>query len=211
MAAENPFLIVGLGNPGPNYVGHRHNIGFQVVERLAANLGISFVGNDPVCEQAVHINESRILILLKPQLYMNCSGEALVQWSRRQGLALTGSIDPEAEGIRPLVVCDDLALSLGSLRLRGRGGSGGQNGLNSVIQALGGEELPRLRLGIAGGDGLVSPDEWADYVLSPFVPQEDESVQDLIDQAVKALEFVLDQGLEQAASRFNRRIRPEAD
>ncbi|MBU8870440.1 MAG: aminoacyl-tRNA hydrolase [Gemmatimonadales bacterium] len=211
MAAENTFLIVGLGNPGPNYVGHRHNIGFQVVEHLAARFGIAFADIDSVCEQATLNSEDRTLILLKPQLYMNCSGEALLDWSRRRGIELTGSTDPESQGFRPLVVCDDLSLPLGSLRLRARGSSGGQNGLDSVIQALGGQELPRLRLGIAGGDGSVPPGEWSEYVLSPFLPEEKEQVGDQVDQAIQALECVLDLGVNQAASRFNRRILPDAE
>ena len=211
MAEEHPFLIVGLGNPGPRYVDHRHNIGFRVVELLAVRLGLEFSAVDSVCEQAARTIEGRTLILLKPQLYMNRSGEALVQWSDRQGIELTGSADPQDEGIRPLVVCDDLALSLGSLRLRERGGSGGQNGLESVIRMLGGEDLSRLRLGIAPKEGTVPPEDWAGYVLSPFLPRERDLVDDQVDQAVQTLECALTLGVSQAASRFNCRTRPEAE
>ena len=211
MSEEYPFLIVGLGNPGPTYSFHRHNIGFQVVDRLADRLGLTFSAVDPACEQAVRSDEDRTLVLLKPQLYMNCSGDALLQWSRRKGIELAGSTDPEAAGVRPLIVCDDLALPLGSLRLRERGSSGGQNGLESVIHSLGGEEFPRLRLGVAGDEGTVPPEEWADYVLSPFLSEEGEQVGDQVDKAVQALECALDLGVGQAASRFNYRPRPEIE
>ena len=209
MASELRFLIVGLGNPGPTYSSHRHNIGYRVVERLADRLGVTFSTADPACHHTVETQAG--VILLKPQQYMNRSGEALVAWSGRQGIELTGSEDPEIAGLRPLIVCDDLALSLGSLRLRERGSSGGQNGLASLIHLLGGEEFPRLRLGIAGGEGTVPPEDWADYVLSPFLSEEQSQVDDLVDLAVRTLECVLDLGVGQAASRFNRRIRVDED
>lgn len=213
---ESPHLIVGLGNPGPEYAAHRHNVGFRAVDLLARRLGLAFdeersCAGEPVLAAGGRTASGRSVVLAKPQWYMNRSGEALEQWSRREELLLNGSDDPEAQGIRPLVVCDDLSLRLGSLRLRERGSSGGQNGLDSILQVLGGQEVPRLRLGIGPMDRELPPPEWADYVLSPFLDEETEAVGELLERAVLALESVLERGLEFAASRFNRRILPDSE
>lgn len=219
---QSGIVIVGLGNPGPEYAAHRHNIGFRVVDRLARRLELSFRETVPACAEAAAGGE-RPFRLLKPLTYMNRSGVALVQWSRARGIALTGAPEPahtesvgpdaveEPAPIRPLIVCDDLALPTGSVRWRSRGSSGGQNGLASVIRELGGEAVPRLRLGVAPVDREVPATDWADFVLSPFVPEEAEAVEEMIDWACRSLECYLADGLEMAASRFNRRIRPEAD
>jgi PTH1 family peptidyl-tRNA hydrolase len=110
-----------------------------------------------------------------------------------------------------LVVCDDLNLPLGSVRLRPRGSSGGQNGLASVIEYLGGDEFPRLRLGVAPRGGEVDPADWPDYVLADFEPEEAPSADELVSYASDALEFWLENGLEATISRFNRRIKPKSD
>jgi PTH1 family peptidyl-tRNA hydrolase len=112
---------------------------------------------------------------------------------------------PRRDALRPLVVCDDLALPLGAVRLRARGGSGGQNGLASLIERLGGEAFPRLRLGIAPEQATVPPEQWADYVLADFAPDELEAAAAAVAHAVAALEWWLEHGIEAAASRFNRR------
>lgn len=106
---------------------------------------------------------------------------------------------------RPLVICDDLALPLGALRLRARGSSGGQKGLASVIECLGHDDFPRLRLGIAPADRSVPPAEWPDYVLTAFASAELETVADLVARAADAVLFCREQGVDAAASRFNRR------
>ena len=153
---------------------------------------------------------------------MNLSGEALRDWSRRSGVPLTGAApvaDPSAEtapvpapeALRPLVVCDDLALPLGAVRLRARGSSGGQNGLASVIEHLGGGEFPRLRLGIAPADEPVPAHLWPDYVLADFDPAEEEQVAGIVAHAADAVECCLELGAEAAGSRFNRRGPAAAD
>lgn len=106
---------------------------------------------------------------------------------------------------RPIVVCDDLALPLGALRLRARGSSGGQKGLASIIAELGHDDFPRLRLGIAPVGRTVSPADWPDFVLAPFAPDEREALADLVDRAADAVSCCLELGVEPAASRFNRR------
>jgi PTH1 family peptidyl-tRNA hydrolase len=211
-------IIVGLGNPGPAYAAHRHNAGFLVVEELARRLGLSWTGG-PDWRAAAGGGPGGPVVLVEPTTYMNRSGEALAAWAADAGVPLTGEAvpapdpdtdraAPEPAGIRPLIVCDDLNLPLGSVRLRARGGSGGQNGLASVIAALGGEEIPRLRLGVAPLGRVVDPADWADFVLTDFAADEREAVADLVDHAAAALEHWLAWGLESAVSRFNRRIRP---
>lgn len=243
MTQAGPRLVVGLGNPGSRYAGNRHNIGFMVLDALAARRGLAFAPLGEVGLLAVDGD----LHLLKPLCYMNLSGEAVVAWSDLTGVPVTGrsvpatpdaasdsisdpisdpmsdpisdpisdpASDPMSDptsGLRPLVVCDDLALPLGSVRLRERGSSGGQNGLASVIAHLGGEEFPRLRLGVAPLDGPVDPADWPDYVLADFAPGQAAEVADLVDHAVAAIEAWLAEGLAVAISRHNRRIRPPAD
>ncbi len=186
MGTPEQRIIVGLGNPGPRYARNRHNVGFMVLDALARRLKLDFQVEPGRWEVA----GGPELFLIKPLGYMNRSGEALRAWSRATSVPLTGAPPPprpaegvEAEGteqvqvpapsgLRPLIVCDDLALPLGSLRLRARGSSGGQNGLASVIEELGGQEVPRLRLGIAPLAAAVPPAEWPDYVLADFDPTE---------------------------------------
>ncbi len=218
-------LIVGLGNPGEEYRHNRHNLGFLVVEELARRLGIAFRAGGPSYLIAANSGKSGGIVLLKPMMYMNRSGQAVEAWSRDAGVGITGepwSLDlPEGdeaneapekfEAVRPLVVCDDLNLPLGSVRLRPRGSSGGQNGLVSVIDHLGGEEFPRLRLGIAPLDRDIDPEDWPDHVLADFDPKEQSAADDLVAHAVSTLEFYLDHGLEPAISRFNRRVRPDPE
>ncbi len=194
-------LIVGLGNPGEEYRHNRHNLGFLVVEELARRLGFSFRQGGASYLIARGKGQRENLVLLKPLTYMNRSGHAIAAWSRDTGLEL----------VQPLVVCDDLNLHLGSVRLRPRGSSGGQNGLVSVIEHLGGEEFPRLRLGIAPLDREIDPAEWPDHVLADFDPDERTVADDMVAHAASTLEFWLDHGLEPAISRFNRRVRPDPE
>jgi PTH1 family peptidyl-tRNA hydrolase len=214
-------LIVGLGNPGRQYRRHRHNLGFRVVEEVARRLGLVFGTTTATFTAAADRSSPPGVVLLKPLAYMNRSGQALRDWARTAGVAVTGrppAADPDPEGtgggleptvpVRPLVVCDDLNLPLGSVRLRPEGSSGGQNGLASVIEHLGGQHFPRLRLGIAPGQGEIDPRRWADFVLADFAPDELAVAADLVDHAAAAVIFWLDHGLEDTVSRYNRRIRP---
>ena len=211
-------LIVGLGNPGPAYRHHRHNLGFRVVEELARRRSLAFAPGGGSYDLAGSAGPGGGLVLLKPLTYMNLSGQALDDWSRDAGVALTGRPTAAAEEeelgtppVRPMVVCDDLSLPLGSLRLRPRGSSGGQNGLASVIEHLGGQEFPRCRLGIAPVDGPLDPALWHDHVLAAFAADEREAADAMVAHAATALECWLERGLEEAISRFNRRLRPDPD
>ena len=183
-------LIVGLGNPGKPYDGTRHNVGFDVVRRLAEKLG-------PGEERTVGMSflwatrrGPTPLWLLLPMTYMNRSGPEV----RR--CAWSGNVPPR----RVLVVCDDLNLPLAKIRLRRKGSPGGHNGLHSVSLALNTEGFPRLRLGI----GEPPPGEPAeDFVLERFEDEERALVDPAIDRAVEALETWVEDGIEAAMSRFN--------
>lgn len=220
MPDRPPRLIVGLGNPGRRYRGHRHNLGFRVVEALARHLDLEFLRAGRNYEAAA----AAAVVLLKPLTYMNRSGDAVLAWSADSGWEVAEAGGPEgATGdriaatdryalVKPLVVCDDLALPLGAARLRARGSSGGQNGLASIIGAVGHEEFPRLRLGVAPRSGkVVDPARWADHVLSDFAADEEAAADEMIAHACSALICCLENGLESAISRFNRRLAPPLD
>ncbi len=222
-------LVIGLGNPGPEYERTRHNIGFRVVEELARLHGLVFGPVRDGCRVAGDPDSADGLVLLQPLLYMNRSGEALARWARRgdRNISTASEAEPEGESdaapegepvaasgavapatadpvIRPLVICDDIALPLGSLRLRGRGSDGGHRGLESIIRVFGGGEFPRLRLGVAG-ERPPSPEDWADYVLAPFTDEEWPVTEDQIADACEVVACWSVEGREAAASRFNRR------
>jgi PTH1 family peptidyl-tRNA hydrolase len=207
---ETPVnVVVGLGNPGLEYAHTRHNVGFRVVDEIARRYNWRYERQKGRYLWAEGPAAAGPLILLKPLTYMNRSGEALRGWAARQGVRLTGAAD--ADGLAPIVICDDLALPLGSLRIRARGCSGGQKGLESIIRVLGGDMFPRIRLGIAGREGPIPPEQWSDYVLEPFQPEERDAVAELVAYAVEALECLLAEGAQAAASRYNRRPAPPAE
>jgi PTH1 family peptidyl-tRNA hydrolase len=185
-------LVVGLGNPGSEYAHHRHNIGFQVVDALARTHGLSF-SREKLAR--AHTAQGRIagrnVLLAKPQTFMNRSGQAVGR------LARWFKIPPQ----QILVVYDELDLPLGRLRLRPEGGSGGHKGMRSIIEVLGSQSFPRLRVGIDRPPGQMDP---ADYVLHPFSKEDQEAVAQAIDQAVAAVEVWLAEGIVAAMDRFNR-------
>lgn len=184
-------LIVGLGNPGSEYERTRHNIGFLVVDELARrhNISINKRGGRALSGDGL-VGQSRVF-LMKPQTFMNLSGEAVAAFLRQKPLS--------HENI--CVVTDDIALPLGKLRLRGAGSAGGHNGLKSLIAHLHGQDFPRLRFGVgAPRDSSVQ----VDYVLGTFARSEAKDVDDGIDRAVLALETWFAEGLEPAMNQFNR-------
>ena len=155
------------------------------------------------------------MTILEPLTYMNRSGLALAAWARDAG-AIVAPVDEDdadpAPGITvPIVVCDDIQLPLGSIRIRASGSDGGQNGLASVLAVVGHQRVPRLRLGVGPIGATVAPEDWADYVLAPFADEDRERVEDLTVRGRDALLAVLADGPEDAASRHNRRIRPASD
>ena len=185
-------LVVGLGNPGAEYAQHRHNVGFQVLDALARAHGLSF-SREKLAR--AHTAQGRIagrsVLLAKPQTFMNRSGQAVGR------LARWFKIPPQ----QILVVYDELDLPLGRLRLRPEGGAGGHKGMRSIIEVLGSQDFPRLRVGIDRPPGQMDP---ADYVLHPFSKEDKEAVILVIDQAVAAVEAWLADGIVAAMDRFNR-------
>jgi PTH1 family peptidyl-tRNA hydrolase len=184
-------MVVGLGNPGPEYELHRHNIGFRVVDALARAHGLRFSvrkGKARVAQGAV---DGREVILVKPRTYMNLSGQAVSRICR----------ELEVASDRLLIVYDDLDLPLGRLRLRPEGGSGGHKGMRSIIRALGTQSFARLRVGIGRPPGRMDP---ADYVLQPFEEEEQPLVAEAVERAVGAVEYWLAEDVVAAMDRFNR-------
>ena len=183
-------MIVGLGNPGSRYERNRHNVGFQIVDELAAAHDLAFDKRQHKAKIASGwIGEQRVL-LVKPQTFMNLSGEAV------QPLAAYYKIAPADL----IVVFDDLDLPTGKLRLRPFGGAGGHNGMKSIIQRLGTNQFPRLRVGIDRPPGRMDP---AAYVLQNFSSSEEEIMVQVRDRARRALERWLEAGIDAAMNEFN--------
>lgn len=186
----SPLLIIGLGNPGRGYRGNRHNIGFQILDALAEDLGTRFTR----VQANALVTDARLegvrVILAKPQTYMNNAGRSV------SSLARFFKLPPE----QILAVHDDLDLPLGALRLRPGGGSGGHRGLGSIVEHLGLAEFPRLRFGVGRPPGAMDP---ANFVLQDFGPEEADLVTASLLRAVACIRtFALD-GIQAAMTRFN--------
>jgi peptidyl-tRNA hydrolase, PTH1 family len=191
-------LIVGLGNPGPEYAWTPHNLGFFVVDRLAERGGIrverpeakAYIGRGKLAGQEV--------LLAKPQTYMNVSGLAVRELLERF----------ECDPAEMIVVYDDVALPWGMLRIRERGSAGGHNGLKSLIGALGTHEFARVRLGVQPEDPV---GDLASYVLCPMGRNELEIAAEMVVEAAEAVETILAEGAHCAMNRFNRRVPPPGE
>lgn len=186
------LFIIGLGNPGGEYTGTKHNIGFAAVGALAKECGIkmnkklhfSLVGRGKISGKEV--------TLVMPETFMNLSGKAVGELVRREVKDLKDMI----------VVCDDINLELGKIRMRKSGSSGGQKGLESIIHTIGTDEFPRLRIGIATE---VHRGDITDYVLSPFKRKELRNAAHAVSLAKDSLISLVEDGIEKAMSKFNKR------
>lgn len=182
-------LIVGLGNPGPEYQDTRHNVGFLVVEELARRWRLALGGHE--CSSRLARGDGPWLAA--PQTYMNRSGYAVRCLAERYELAPA----------RVLVVLDEVALPLGALRLRPAGSPGGHRGLESVLESLQSDQVPRLRLGVRQGEQPPRGEQLVDFVLTPFAAEEREELAAMVKRAADACESWLAEGLERTMSRFN--------
>jgi PTH1 family peptidyl-tRNA hydrolase len=190
---EKPIrLVAGLGNPGPEYVATRHNIGFMVVDQFAAQFGSTWERSG---KWDALSTKCGAVLLIKPLSFMNRSGYPVF------AVAQFYKIEPQ----QILVALDDFSLPLGRVRFRARGGSGGHNGLESIIMQFGTEEIPRLRIGI----GEAPREGSVDYVLSRFFEEEKPLVRSTINRAVEAVKCTIDNGLVSAMNTFNPESMPD--
>lgn len=186
---------MGLGNPGPEYAGTRHNAGFRLLDNLATEWGLPPFRRDRRARVTSGRHDDEAVGLIKPHTYMNRSGAALAPLVN----------DPEFDASTDLLVLvDDAALPLGRFRLRSRGSAGGHNGLKSVEGALRGQEYSRLRIGV----GPVPPGtaDLADFVLEPMSSEELAALDEMMDPMTQAVECWVSQGIETAMNRFNRSL-----
>ena len=196
-------LVVGLGNPGEKYAGTRHNVGFMALERLAKRQNSSFKQQSKLHALVAEVGQgAERLRLLMPQTYMNDSGRSI-----RAALDWFG-LEPN----QMLILVDDMDLPLGRLRLRLSGGAGGHNGLRSTIAHLGGQEFPRLRIGI--GAPALNPVErkqrTVGHVLGRFAVAEQPVLEEVIDEVLAGLDLIQRLGFERAGNRLNGFVAPSA-
>jgi PTH1 family peptidyl-tRNA hydrolase len=188
--AALPFLVLGLGNPGPEYAWTRHNLGFMVLDELSSRHKIPVQERTRLALTGTGTLRGLPVVLAKPRTYMNLSGQAA------QSLAARLQIPPS----RILALVDDFTIPLGRVRVRREGGTGGHNGLASLMECLGTRSFPRIRLGI----GPLAPDrDPADFVLEEFRADETEAVRDLVLRGADAVESWMEEGIEAAMNRFN--------
>ncbi|MBL7199059.1 MAG: aminoacyl-tRNA hydrolase [Anaerolineae bacterium] len=188
------LLIAGLGNPGRKYAGNRHNIGFRCLDRLAQTYQLAFDEKRDKAQLARGQIGSRHVVLVKPQTFVNLSGEAV------GAVARFFKIEPD----NVLVIYDDLDLEQGTIRLRPGGGSGGHNGIKSIIEHLGTQSFPRLRVGIGRPPGQMEP---KDYVLQDWGEEERQAMEEVCEWAIAAVETLIRLGVKETMDRFNQRPR----
>ena len=191
-----PFLIVGLGNPGREYRETRHNAGYMVVDGLCQAFSIRLARLQSKALIGSGAWETNRIVMAKPQTYMNLSGQCVASLLRFYKTPLE----------QLLVIHDDLDLPVGTLRMRPAGGSAGQRGLASIIQQLGTQDFPRLRIGIGRPPGQMDP---ADYVLERFTASDKVVIPLLLDRAVEAVKDFLQFGLNHAMNNFNGTLEKE--
>lgn len=183
------WIVLGLGNPGAEYAHTRHNIGFDVIDILASRHRIRLNLHRDHARYGLGRIADVPVLLAKPMTYMNRSGEAARALLQRYPL----------EPARLLVIVDDVALPPGKIRVRPSGSDGGHNGLESIIQCLGTQAFPRVRVGI----GSPPPGQMVEYVLSRFSPQEQPIIEEALQRAADAVEVAIAEGVQAAMNRFN--------
>jgi peptidyl-tRNA hydrolase, PTH1 family len=196
-AHDDPWLVVGLGNPGPSYAGNRHNVGFLVLDVLADRIGARFKPHKGRGGARVETVKGRLtglrVVLAKPMSYMNTSGGPVA------ALSAFFKVPPE----RVVVVHDELDIPYGTLRLKLGGGDNGHNGLRSITSSLGTRDYLRVRFGIGRPPGRMDP---AAYVLRDFSPAERKELGFHVDRAADATEALLAEGLERAQNTYHQQV-----
>lgn len=185
-------MIVGLGNPGTHYRLTRHNLGFLVLDLLAARYRIDWRERKQLALIGTGLLSGQQFLLVKPQTFMNNSGEAVALLARKAGLS--------EESL--LVVHDDLDLPFGGLKIKRGGGAGGHKGMASILSRTGMEDFARVKLGIGRPDALQSPEA---YVLNPFSREQQETLGDFLQRGADAVTCILEEGVARAMNRFNKR------
>ena len=191
-------LIVGLGNPGREYAHSRHNVGFWCLNRLARRHGITFSSRGRLAAVGEGELAGQPVILAKPRTFVNLSDRAVSHLLQRYHLS------PQ----QLLVVCDDLDLPLGRVRVRARGSHGGHRGMRSIVEAIGSQDFPRIRIGI-GRPQVAGEPSWVteavvDYVLGPLTAEERRILDEAVATAGEAILCLLSEGVETAMNRYNR-------
>jgi len=189
-------IIIGLGNPGKDYAGTRHNVGFEVIDQLAHNYTISVTKKKHKALIGEGTIKGKKVVLIKPQTYMNLSGESIKEvltWYKCNNKDI-------------IIIYDDISLDVGEIRVREKGSAGGHNGMKSIIQHLLTDEFIRIRIGVGE-----KPKNWdlADYVLSQFSKNETESIAEGFIKAGDACETILDTGVLSAMNKYNQKKRGE--
>lgn len=188
------FLIVGLGNPGSEYEWSRHNLGFMLIDKLAQDAGVDVRRRECSSLAARAVIDDLEVTLVKPQTYMNLSGEAVSCFRKKHELS-----PPSL-----LVISDDLALPFGTMRIRARGSAGGHNGLKSIIGALGSDEFIRLRIGTQPEHPVT---DVKSFVLAPFPRSARTPVAEILERGADAVRTILRDGVLKAMAEYNREQR----
>ena len=185
------IIIAGLGNPTKEYEGTRHNVGFQVIDKIAEKYNIAVDAKKGRSYVGKGIIEVQKVLLVKPQTYMNLSGESIRE------LVDYFKVDPKEE---LLVIYDDISLNPGQIRIRKKGSAGGHYGIKNIIAHLGTQQFSRIRIGVGE-----KPAGWdlADYVLGRFPAEEEPTIRTALEQTVKACETILTDSVEAAMNQFN--------
>ena len=185
------IIIAGLGNPTKEYEGTRHNVGFQVIDKIAEKYNIAVDAKKGRAYVGKGIIEGQKVLLVKPQTYMNLSGESIRE------LVDYFKVDPKEE---LLVIYDDISLNPGQIRIRKKGSAGGHNGIKNIIAHLGTQQFSRIRIGVGE-----KPAGWdlADYVLGRFPAEEEPTIRTALEQTVKACETILTDSVKAAMNQFN--------
>lgn len=188
--AAETFIIAGLGNPGRDYRDTRHNVGFMTIDRIGEDFGIRLTKMQSRAITGSEIVDGKKVLLAKPQTFMNLSGEAVAALVRFYKIPLD----------HLLVIHDDLDLPFGTMRMRPGGGAGGQKGLASIINRLGTENFPRLRIGIGRPGGQMSA---SDYVLQDFSNMERKELAGILDAGLEAVRLFITSGMDSAMNKYN--------